>query len=69
VARELPAILLGTDLDETRGLEVLVGPDTPVDLCLKLATAVERLRAEQEGRSPEALRYDDRRQRLSGGAA
>jgi hypothetical protein len=59
VDRELPAILLGTHLDETRGLEVPVA----------LATAVERLRAEQEGRSPEALGYDDQRKRLSGGAA
>jgi hypothetical protein len=66
---ELPAILLGIHLDETRGLEVLVGPDAPLDLCLKLATAVERLRAEREGRSPEAVRYDDQRKRLSGGAA
>ena len=66
IDRDLPALILGVRLDETRGLEVLLSPDAGLDLALKLAGACERLRAEQD--QPPPPEYD-RRKRLGGGEA
>jgi hypothetical protein len=56
IDREIPALVLGIRLDDARGVEALVAPEAALELALKIVGAVERIRAEQEGRPPEGAR-------------